>query len=75
MATLQRDKDDLPLLSDLEIPPSDTQTISETTDEYHTNFIHMSSRVPGQDVVSLEKTIRLAPHGRRLTREIVVDRS
>ena len=56
VATLQRDRDDLPLLSDLEIPPSDTQTISETTDEYHTHFIHMSSRVPGQDVVSPEKT-------------------
>lgn len=68
VATLQRDRDDLPLLSDLEIPPSDTQTISETTDEYHTHFIHMSSRVPGQDVVvmlkifsSVSNNIPLAP--------------
>jgi len=50
VATLQHcDKDDLPLLSDLEIPPSDIQTISEIIDEYHTHL--MSPRVPGQDVV------------------------
>jgi len=42
-------QDDLPLLSDLEIPPSDIQTISEIIDEYHTHL--MSSQVPGQDVV------------------------
>jgi len=50
VATLQHcDKDDLPLLSDLEIPPSDIQTISEIIDEYHTHL--MSPWVPGQDVV------------------------
>ena len=67
VATLQHcDKDDLPLLSDLEIPPSDIQTISEIIDEYHTHL--MSSRVPGQDVVvmlkifsSVSNNIPLAP--------------
>ena len=54
VATLQHcDKDDLPLLSGLEIPPSDIQTISEIIDEYHTHL--MSSRVPGQDVVVMLK--------------------
>jgi hypothetical protein len=49
--TLQRsDKDDLPLLSDLEMEPSDLQVISKLTDEYR--FHMMSGRVPGEDVVS-----------------------
>jgi len=51
VTTLQRsDKDDLPLLSDLEVEPSDIQVISKLTDEYHLHL--MSPRVPGHDVVS-----------------------
>ena len=73
VATLQHcDKDDILLLSDLEIPPSDTRTISVITDKYHTHL--MSSQVSGRDVVSLEK-IRLVPHGRRLHEKIFLSAS
>ena len=52
VATLQcSDKDDLPLLSDFTIDPSDIQAISKLTHEYHSRL--MSARVPGHDVVSL----------------------
>ena len=49
--TLERtDEDDLTLLSDLEVDPSDIQVISKLTDEYHS--LLMSARVPGREVVS-----------------------
>jgi 5-methylthioribose kinase len=49
VATLQcSDKDDLPLLSDFKIDPSDIQAISKLTNEYHSHL--MSPRVPGHDV-------------------------
>lgn len=47
---LRSDKDDLPLLSDLEIDPSDIQFVSKLMDEYYSHL--MSVRVPGHDVVS-----------------------
>jgi len=47
--TLERtDEDDLTLLSDLEVDPSDIQVISKLTDEYHS--LLMSARVPGREV-------------------------
>jgi hypothetical protein len=52
VTTLQRtDKDDLPLLSGLEVDPSDIRAISKLTDEYRSHL--MSPRVPGHDVVSV----------------------
>ena len=49
--TLERtDEDDLTLLSDLEVDPSDIQVISKLTDKYHS--VLMSTRVPGREVVS-----------------------
>ena len=60
VTTLQRsDKDDLPLLSDLEIDPSDTQVISALTDEYRSHM--MSPRVPGRDVVRPFSARRSSP--------------
>ena len=51
LTTLQgSDKDDLPLLADFKMDPSDIQAISKLTDEYHIQL--MSTRVPGHDVVS-----------------------
>ena len=46
---LLSDKDDLSMLSDLEIDPSDIQFASKLMDEYR--FRLMSARVPGHDVV------------------------
>ena len=46
---LRSDKDDLPLLSDLEIDPSDIHFVSKLMDEYYSHL--MSARVPGHDVV------------------------
>ena len=49
--TLERtDEDDLTLLSDLEVDPTDIQVISKLTDEYHS--LLMSTRVPGREAVS-----------------------
>lgn len=48
---LRSDKDDLPLLSDLEIDPSDIQSISKLMDEYRSHL--MSAQVTSHDVVSL----------------------
>lgn len=76
VTTLQcSDKDDLPLLSDLKIDPSDIQAISKLTEEYHSHL--MSARVPGYDVVSLSpencSILNIchwpAPHGRPLARK------
>lgn len=47
---LRTDEDDLTLLSDFEVDPSDIQVISKLTDEYHS--VLMSTRVPGREVVS-----------------------
>ena len=47
---LRSDKDDLPILSDLEMDPSDIQAVSKLMEEYHSHL--MSARVPGHDVVS-----------------------
>jgi hypothetical protein len=46
---LRSDKDDLPMLSDIKIDPSDIQFVSKLMDEYHSHL--MSVRVPGHDVV------------------------
>ena len=47
---LRSDKDDLPLLSDLEIDPSDIQSVSKLMDEYRSHL--MSAQVTRNDVVS-----------------------
>jgi hypothetical protein len=47
---LGSDKDDLPLLSDLEIDPSDIQIVSKLMDEYRSHL--MSTQVTSHDVVS-----------------------
>ena len=47
---LRSDKDDLPLLSDLEIDPSDIQFASKLMDEYYSHL--MSGQVTCHDVVS-----------------------
>jgi hypothetical protein len=50
---LNSDKDDLPLVSGLEVDPSDIQVISKLVDEYRSQLA--SPRVPNRDVVSPSK--------------------
>jgi hypothetical protein len=47
---LRSDKDDLPLLSDFEMDPSDIQFVSKLMDEYHSHL--MSAQATRHDVVS-----------------------
>ena len=46
---LRSDKDNLPMLTGLEIDPSEIQFVSKLMDEYRSRL--MSARVPGHDVV------------------------